>query len=121
MCSAVAWMWSASSLVRWTAAAAIFWGEAPAWRARWRLRRRRDRIRALGLAVLCGEPNVDVLAGNMPRPPRHVQHDGLGPRGLLDEAADGCDLPPSRYSSHTWWRQEWQDRSPSRVLTGERG
>src|ERR687898_659290 len=72
------------------------------------LRRRRDRIRALGLvAVLCGEPNVDVLAGNMPRPPRHVQHDGLGPRCLLDEAADGCDLPPSRYSSHTWLRQEW--------------
>src|SRR5436190_20952 len=57
--------------------------------------------------VLCGEPNVDVLAGNMPRPPRHVQHDGLGPLGLVEEAADGRDLPPSRYSSHTWSRQEW--------------
>jgi len=28
----------------------------------------------------------------MPRATRHVQHDGLGPRGLVDEAADGWDL-----------------------------
>jgi hypothetical protein len=74
------------------------------------LRRRCDRVRALSLvAVIGGEPDVDVLAGGVPSPDRHVEHYRLGARGLVDEAGDGRDSPHDRFSlaNHRavspWW------------------
>jgi hypothetical protein len=60
------------------------------------LRRRRDRVRALRLvAVLRGQPDVDVLARAVPGPLRHVEHERPRARRLHDELAHGR-LPPAQ-------------------------
>ena len=54
----------------------------------------RDRVAALGLVpVLCGEANVDVLAGAVPGPGGRVEHEALGPSRLIDELDHGGELP----------------------------
>ena len=57
-------------------------------------RRRGDRIAALRLiAVLGGEPHVDMLAGFVARPLRHIEHQAAHARRLLDDLAQRRDHP----------------------------
>jgi hypothetical protein len=63
------------------------------------LRGRGDRVRALCLvAVLGGETDVDVLAGDVSRPAGHVEDQRLGARSLDEHVGDGAEPPrdPSR-------------------------
>src|SRR6185503_5306349 len=61
------------------------------------LRRRGDRVAALGLvAVLRGEADVHVLAGEVAGPVGRGQHDRLHGRRLLDELRDVAELPGER-------------------------
>ena len=51
--------------------------------------RRGDRVAALGpVAVVGGEPYVDVLAGAVTRPVRHVEDQGVHPLGFGDDRGD---------------------------------
>ena len=55
---------------------------------------RGDRVRPGGaIPVRRGQPDVQVLPGQVPRPVRYVEHDGPGGRRLLPHLGDGADLP----------------------------
>ena len=57
-------------------------------------RRRRDRVRALRLIAVVGdEPHVHVLAGAMPAPSGHVEHERVRARRLAANLDDAGDLP----------------------------
>src|ERR671919_112637 len=63
------------------------------------LGRRGDREKALCLIPVLGrKADVDVVAGDVPRPTGHVEHDGLRARGWGFGAgvADGRDVPADR-------------------------
>jgi hypothetical protein len=61
------------------------------------LRRRGDRVRALGLvAVLGGQAHVGVLAGAVPGPVGHVEHERDRARRLGDHLAHGDRAPHDR-------------------------
>jgi hypothetical protein len=58
-------------------------------------------LRALRLiAVLGSEAHVDVLTGVVPRPPRHLEHDRPGPRGLVDHTNHPRTTPHDRHPTH---------------------
>ena len=58
------------------------------------LRRRGDRVRALCLvAVLGGQAHVDVLAGDVPGPAGHVEHQRLRAGSLDEHVYDGGEPP----------------------------
>ena len=86
------------------------------------LGRRGDRVRALRLvAVLGGQPHVDVLAGAVPRPPGHVEHERARARRLGDDrrarvavapAAGGVSRPSS--AARATGRRSCGSRPPPR-------
>jgi hypothetical protein len=56
--------------------------------------RRGDRVAPLGLvAVLGGEAQVDVLAGQVAVPAGHVEGQAGDPRGLRPDVGDACEPP----------------------------
>ena len=58
------------------------------------VRGRGDRVAALRLvAVLRGQPDIDVLAGQMTWPLGHIEHEAAGPGRLGDQVDDPGDLP----------------------------
>jgi hypothetical protein len=61
------------------------------------LGRGRDGVRALRLiAVLGGQPDVDVLPGDVPRPLGHVEHDRARASGLFGHAEHRRQPPDDR-------------------------
>jgi hypothetical protein len=65
------------------------------------LRRRGDRVGALCLvAVLGGEADVDVLAGDLSRPAGHVEDQRLRAGGLDDDVFDGGEPPGDACRRH---------------------